>query len=44
MNPIMMMLGDSATIARRNLRKVTRVPEILIGITISPILMLVLFA
>jgi len=44
MNQIMMTLGDSATIARRNLRKVTRVPEILIGITISPILMLVLFA
>ncbi|MGI9579109.1 MAG: ABC transporter permease [Microthrixaceae bacterium] len=39
-----LVAADGATIARRNLRKVTRVPEILVAVLVSPLFMLVLFA
>ncbi|GJM36968.1 MAG: transport permease protein [Acidimicrobiales bacterium] len=44
MNALLLTLGDGATIARRNVRKVTRVPEILVSVIVSPLIMLVLFA
>jgi ABC-2 type transport system permease protein len=38
------ILGDSVTIARRNLTKVRRVPEILVAVLITPLMMVVMFA
>lgn len=35
---------DGVTFARRNLRKVTRVPEILVSVLISPLMMVLMFA
>jgi ABC transporter DrrB family efflux protein len=37
-------LGDGATIARRNLIKITRVPDLLVFTTLSPIMFVLLFA
>jgi ABC-2 type transport system permease protein len=37
-------LGDGATVARRNLIKIKRVPELLIWTTMSPIMFVLLFA
>ena len=39
-----MAVADGATIARRNWKKVTRVPEILVNVIVSPLVMLILFA
>ena len=36
--------GDAATVARRNLIKIKRVPEILVGTTVAPIMFILLFA
>lgn len=41
---VSLAMADGATIARRNLRKITRVPEILVAVLVSPLVMLVLFA
>ncbi len=43
-SPLAMMVSDSATIARRNLIKVKRVPELLVGTTVAPIMFILLFA
>lgn len=37
-------LGDGVTVARRNLIKVTRVPEILVTVLVTPLMMVVMFA
>ena len=44
MHTLSLVFADGATIARRNFKKVTRVPEILVSVIVSPLIMLVLFA
>ena len=44
MSELLLALGDGATVARRNLIKIKRVPEILVFVLISPIMFVLLFA
>lgn len=44
MNSINVVLADSAVIAKRNLIKLTRVPEVLVFVLLSPIMFVLLFA
>lgn len=43
MAPITNALADGMTVARRNVTKVRRVPEILVGVLVQPLLMIVVF-
>jgi ABC-2 type transport system permease protein len=44
MGEFVLALGDGVTVARRNLIKIVRVPEILVFVLISPIMFVLLFA
>jgi len=44
MNQVTMTLSDAAVVAKRNLIKIKRVPEVLIWTTMSPIMFVLLFA
>ena len=44
MNQVSMALSDAAVVAKRNLIKIKRVPEVLIWTTMSPIMFVLLFA
>ena len=44
MNAVTGLLADSAVIARRNVIKITRVPEVLVFVLLSPIMFVLLFA
>lgn len=44
MNGLVRALGDGWTVTRRNLIKVKRVPDLLVGSTIAPIMFVLLFA
>lgn len=44
MNGLVQALGDGAVVAQRNIIKVKRVPDLLVGVTISPIMFVLLFA
>lgn len=44
MNRIVYALADSVTVARRNVIKITRMPEVLVAVLISPIMFVLLFA
>jgi ABC-2 type transport system permease protein len=44
MSALTQTFGDGVTVARRNLIKVRRVPEILVAVLISPLMMVVMFA
>ena len=44
MERISLMLADGATVARRNVIKIKRVPEVLVFVLISPIMFVLLFA
>ena len=44
MNAVAMAATDGATIAKRNLIKIKRVPDILVFTTLSPIMFVLLFA
>ena len=44
MDRIAYALADGVTMARRNVIKITRVPEVLVAVLISPLIMVLLFA
>ncbi|MCB1026465.1 MAG: hypothetical protein KDB24_01720, partial [Microthrixaceae bacterium] len=44
MNPIRHVLSDTLVIAKRNVIKITRVPEVLVFVVMSPIMFVLLFA
>ena len=44
MSPVLEALGDGAVVAKRNLIKIRRVPDLLVFSTISPIMFVLLFA
>jgi ABC transporter DrrB family efflux protein len=44
MNGLLQALGDGAVIAERNIIKIRRVPDLLVGVTLGPIMFVVLFA
>ncbi len=44
MSPAVKALADGAVVARRNLIKIKRVPDLLVGTAISPIMFILLFA
>lgn len=44
MNPIVHVLSDTAVIAKRNVIKIKRVPEVLVFVVMSPIMFVLLFA
>jgi ABC-2 type transport system permease protein len=44
MSALTQTFGDGVTVARRNLIKVRRVPEILVAVLVSPLMMVVMFA
>ena len=44
MSPVLEALGDGAVVAKRNLIKIKRVPDLLVFSTISPIMFVLLFA
>ncbi len=44
MSALRLAVGDGITIARRNVIKIRRVPEILVSVLVSPVVMVVLFA
>ncbi|HEY2041872.1 MAG TPA: ABC transporter permease [Jatrophihabitans sp.] len=44
MNPALSALGDGAVIAKRNLIKIKRVPDLLVFATVQPIMFVLLFA
>lgn len=44
MSAVANILLDGSTIARRNIIKITRLPELLVSVVVSPLLILVLFA
>jgi ABC-2 type transport system permease protein len=43
MSSVALALSDGAVVAKRNLIKIKRVPEVLIWITMSPIMFVLLF-
>ena len=43
MDRIAYALADGVTVARRNVIKITRVPEVLVAVLISPLIMVLLF-
>jgi len=44
MNPINVVAADASVIAKRNIIKITRVPEVLVFVLLSPIMFVLLFA
>lgn len=44
MAALTLLAADGVTIARRNLRKVVRVPEILVSVLVMPVMLILLFA
>src|SRR3990170_5152177 len=44
MSPLAEAVSDTATITRRNLKKILRVPDLLVFTTLSPIMFVLLFA
>lgn len=44
MEAITLALSDGATVARRNIIKITRMPELLVGVVIMPLVFVLLFA
>ena len=44
MSQLMTALGDGAVVAKRNVIKIKRVPEILVFVLLSPIMFVLLFA
>ena len=44
MNPIVAALADGAVVAKRNVIKIKRVPEVLVFVVLSPIMFVLLFA
>jgi ABC-2 type transport system permease protein len=44
MEPITYAIADGATVARRNIIKITRMPELLVGVVIMPLVFVLLFA
>ena len=44
MKELVAAFGDGVTVARRNVIKIIRVPEILVSVVISPLMMVVMFA
>ncbi len=44
MTAVGLALADGSAVARRNLTKITRLPELLVGTLVTPIMMVVMFA
>ncbi len=44
MSGVIEALGDGAVVAQRNIIKIKRVPDLLVGVTLSPIMFVLLFA